>query len=223
MAGYLLFLLLALIIQSIEGVSTLDHHRYRRETSGFNEYLDRLLVNVRKYIVEYNLEQYKLKKDVLNVHLDGLLNGISSIRRVGDSKVTTLPDLKLQIDGLFGLDNIQCDMDWKAHLLLLKPEGKVGASIEKTTFTLRLLVDIHHGEVKVMSIKTKSIGHVKTTFKSPIETLPIIHNIANVVSNAVTNFMKDSIAYILEGPIKKLVQQEINKIELPNLSNLGNL
>jgi len=170
------------------------------------------------------LDPYKkIDYDILNVHLDGEITGLSSLHRAGNFKTSTSSDGKVELEGLFGLHDVQANLHWSINIFGYKLKGTAGGVTDQITTQVKLRVDHEHGKILVASLEPNYIGKIKTHIESPIY-IPFADKVITLINDAVANLLKNVVAKLIKGPIRSAVQVEVDKLHLlPDLGDLENI
>uniref|UniRef100_T1ISX4 Lipid-binding serum glycoprotein N-terminal domain-containing protein n=1 Tax=Strigamia maritima TaxID=126957 RepID=T1ISX4_STRMM len=167
-----------------------------------DEYMDKLLINVRQLILEKDMDPYTtINYSFLNMHLSGELHGLATLRRAGPAHLTfNKQDDSIQIEAVFGVTDLKVNLKWDISMGFLPFNGYVSGTAADAVTNVVLRVDVNRKTVRITKFKVGQIGHI--TVETKTMPIPFWDRILSLISSSVSNVMKNTVAKLLEGPIK---------------------
>ncbi|KAJ8957615.1 hypothetical protein NQ314_006518 [Rhamnusium bicolor] len=142
---------------------------------------------------------------------NGLLHGVSTIKRSDDVEVTyssTARKLELHLPIVFS--NLNFTYDYHLIILLIGPKGSMTGKIKNFKMDLRISFDFNTYQAKVESIKTTDTGHVDLIFHGNA----ILDLVVNILSEFVTTILHPLIVLVIEGIVKSVANEVVDAVNV---------
>ncbi|XP_023018158.2 uncharacterized protein isoform X1 [Leptinotarsa decemlineata] len=180
-----------------------------------NEYADKLFVDIGKFAVSHELDPVPLPD--MNEHFlgssislsKGHLNGISTIKRYNDVKLSyqhSLKKLTMELPIIFS--NLNFTYHYHIILLLVGPEGGMTGKIEKFSIKINMEFDFNTYTAKANDVKTTNSGSVDLTFDGQ----GIIDWALDIISKFVTTILYPIILGVIEGITKGITNNIVDSV-----------
>lgn len=192
-------------------------------------YADSILKNLRVRILNEGLDplilpvkSFEFSKKVLLVEVrgsakvyDGYLKGLSSIHRTGlASMATNATHMKVRCT--VGVNDLHGSYKASAKFMNFGPQFGIVLDIDAVGITFEIEQAIAKGsKPNLLSFGIVDLGQITANIEG---NLHILDFILNKFNNFVINLVKDVVVTALEIPLKKIVQEVINTVELPDLT-----
>jgi len=193
-----------------------------------NDYADEILKNLRVAIKNTGLDplmlpirSFEFSKKVLGMELrgsakvyDGFLKGLSSIHRTGLASTTKM-DNGTRIRATVGVNDLTGNYKASAKFMNVGPSFGVNIAMQAVGFTFEIEKPLEKGARPTLhNFAIVDLGEIKTEIKG---NLNILNFILNKFNNFVINIIKDVVALALGPPMKVILQEILNTVDLPEL------
>jgi len=194
--------------------------------AGTNSYVDQVLVNLRKEISKQKLDPLKIpderaafSKKILWVRVhgeaklyNGLLHGLSTVKRIGDVKLETDGN-RVIIAAKLGINGVRASFTGHAKFQGIGPKIRATASTSHAHINIKVSQDLANSKASpvLREFRIVSIGGINTKVHGLGPLGWVLGNIASVVVNAV----KGDIIKAIEGPVRRELAKEISKAKIP--------
>jgi len=195
------------------------------EAGNANGMLDNMISNARPAIAKKDplalpeaTKGFETKVLGIRVHgeakfWDGFLAGIQTIHRTGDAEMTQPDMTTLRISANMGMNNLHGHYNLHAKLMNIGPTGSVSIKVTKVSCEIKVNVDLSKGKPKgsLQHFDITEIGKVELDFDGlgPLDWL------INPLGGWVINAVKHKIADAVEGPLKKIIQEKMENVDIP--------
>jgi len=191
---------------------------------------DEILKNLRVAMINTGLDpmmlpikSFEFSKKVLGMELrgsakvyDGILKGLSSVHRTGLASMTK-GDNSTTIRATVGVNDVEGSYKASAKFMNIGPSFGVNINIESVGFTFEVEKPKAAGaRPTLLSFAIVDLGKITTEIDG---NLNILNFILNKFNNFVISIVKDVVALALGPPIKILLQEILNTVDLPDLIN----
>merc|ERR1711887_440538 len=194
-----------------------------------NEYADEILKNLRVRILNKGLDplilpvkSFEFSKKVLLVEVrgsakvyDGYLKGLSTIHRTGLADMTTNAT-HVRVRATIGVNDLYGSYKASAKFMNLGPSFGLNLAMESVGITFEVVQATQKGSrPHLLSFAIVDLGEITTEIDG---NLGILDFFLNKFNNFVVNLLKDFVVTALEFPLKKLVQNILDTVDLPDLT-----
>merc|ERR1712226_444737 len=178
-------------------------------------YIDQLLANLREVIVEEGLDAATSFSDTIlgitfhgSAHLfNGHFWGLSTIARTGDTSFTT-EGTTLRLTANIGVNRPSAHYDASAEFMGVGVSAGVTANIADFQIYLDAEMDVvNGGGLQLTNFAITHVGHIDVD----ISGLGPLDWILELLVDFVDAFLKDWIVGLVEGPLKDLIQDLLDK------------
>merc|ERR1719244_1097936 len=196
------------------------------EAGNANEFLDAMIAQARPSLAEKDPltlpdARKGFEKKVLGVTVhgeakiyDGFLAGIQSIHRTGDAEMTQSADMtKLKIKAKLGMSKLNGHYRMHAKFMNLGPSGEVSVQVSLVSVEIHVSVDLSTGKPKTTLeyFDIDYVGKIGIYFDG----LGPLDWIINPLGGWIINLVKDKIVDAVEGPLRKIIADKIQNVEIP--------
>ncbi|XP_076333889.1 mite allergen Lep d 7-like [Tachypleus tridentatus] len=176
--------------------------------ANINNYLDQVISNARSEIPDpLRLPDKNDKVELRN----GKIEGLSTLYRSGDAKIScTGSAISLEVN--LGVRRLKGRYDWKKKILFIKFRGSVGAEVRTFSVYGKITQKIApgaHPSIEKLDITSLKRLKIRITGLGPITWA--LSQIATLLGR----IFKKAIANALEKPIRKALNKQLQKINLP--------
>ena len=156
-----------------------------------------------------NLGLFRLH-GALNI-FNGSLFGLSTLVRTGPV-YAHYEKFAVILEANIGFENITGDYDWSANLMGQGlPSGRAAVNVNGIDSYVKIRQPLKKGSrAELQSLKIKHIKNVWVNTKG----LGAFDSVLDMIVNIISNSFKTSLSRSIEGPIKKVLQDELNRIPL---------
>merc|ERR1712212_663737 len=194
-----------------------------------NEYADEILKNLRVRIINKGMDplilpvkSFEFSKKVLLVEVrgsakvyDGYLKGPSPIHRPGLADMTTNAT-HVRVRATIGVNDLYGSYKASAKFMNLGPSFGLNLAMESVGITFEVVQATQKGSrPHLLSFAIVDLGEITTEIDG---NLGILDFFLNKFNNFVVNLLKDFVVTALEFPLKKLVQNILDTVDLPDLT-----
>jgi len=196
------------------------------EAGNANDFLDHMLSTARPAIAQKDPltlpdARKGFEKKVLGIAVhgeakiyDGFLAGIQSIHRTGDAEMEQSPDMtKLKISAHMGMSNLHGHYRMHAKFMNIGPSGEISLKVSMVSCELKVNVDMSSGKPKAQleHFDINYVGKIDLHFDGlgPLDWL------INPLGGWIINLVKHKIADAVEGPLKKIIQDKMQNVDIP--------
>lgn len=183
----------------------------------FDDILDKAKSAIRKAGLEpFNLPTLseKFSHDLLLFNFNGVveaykgkLSGLTTLIRTGDVFVEYENDTVV-LEANLGFENLTGTYLWKAHLMGKGPDGSARLLLSGITSYIKIRQKLTQGSKPIVDeFQIKSIRYLWTEINGLGGWDIVFESIFNLISNA----FKTALVNAISGPVKKAVQDEINR------------
>lgn len=142
---------------------------------------------------------------------DGYVIGLSTLHRSGDI-LASFSNNSLQLSALLGFDSLEGGYIWRAVFMGVEKSGGVHFRIE----SVQLLVEV----TLVNELgASPTIGRLEITdiqqIGIDVDGLSSFDFVLEFITNFITNVFKSQLSAAVDGPIRDLVQENLNQFQLP--------
>ncbi|XP_022701379.1 uncharacterized protein LOC111267406 isoform X3 [Varroa jacobsoni] len=142
------------------------------------------------------------------------LSGLATLRRTGDVLVL-YSNRTLILEANFGFANLSTTFAWTTKLLGIGPKGFAELTVSDTNMNMRLLLPLRRdAKLQVDHVEFSRIGHVV----ADIQGLGTGDAVGEIVLNLVSNTFKYDLAHFIMSIARERIQDEINGIDISQLS-----
>merc|ERR1719495_2716120 len=134
---------------------------------------------------------------------DGFLHGIQTIHRTGDAEMTQSADMS-KLNGHYRMH---------AKFMNLGPSGEVSVQVSLVSVEIHVSVDLSTGKPKTTLeyFDIDYVGNIGINFDG----LGPLDWIINPLGGWIINLVKDKIVDAVEGPLRKIIADKIQNVEIP--------
>jgi len=222
---FLIFGILLLVVGAAVGDGIVDVH-----SGDANDYADEILKNLRVAMMNTGLDplmlpikSFEFTKKVLGMELrgsakvyDGSLKGLSTIHRTGLASMTKA-DNSTTIRATVGVNGLVGKYKASAKFMNIGPAFGVNILTESVGITFEVEKPKAEGaRPTLLNFAIVDLGQITTEIDG---NLNILNFILNKFNNFVISIVKDTVALALGPPIKLLLQEILNSVDLPDLTN----
>ncbi|CAH1117806.1 unnamed protein product [Phaedon cochleariae] len=191
-------------------------------TAVVNNYADRLFQHIQTFAVSHSLDPVYLddiSENFLGSSLtlkNGTLNGISTISRYNDVKVTYQHNTRKLVTE-FPLIFSKLNFVYQYHVLVLfiGPKGEMTGNIDNFKANVQLSFDFNTYTAKIEKLTTMDSGHISLTFHGQ----GLVDLVVNILSEFVTTILHPLLTAIIEGRVKDAASATVNQVN----NFIGNL
>ncbi|XP_059478697.1 uncharacterized protein LOC132198600 [Neocloeon triangulifer] len=220
-----LFLALLLVLAASANAKPADVISPRVTGEEINAYVDVLVEEVKRLIIEQGLEPYMLPDLVRGFSFTDLLGivwhgeasltrgnliGLLTLHRVGDMDITPAGN-NLTVRGQLGFTTLQFDYMFEATFMDLGPTGEAIGIIENTRLAFTMVIDLTTGRGTLIEedFNIADVGKISIDIKG----LGFGLNwLAEVFVNLFVDVFKGVIIWLIEDEVFLLLQQAISNI-----------
>ncbi|CAM1313781.1 Uncharacterised protein r2_g2429 [Pycnogonum litorale] len=193
-----------------------DHNVQKRQipcgssTANMNSYIDTVLSNARGTI-RSKADPLRLSdaKKVVKFY-DGKVTGLSSIRRTGNVQLGCTSST-ITLSANLGFSRVMASYRWKKKVLFLKKKGRVSISVKSLNVYIRLSQKLNSNAKPVLNdLKVKVSG-----IRVKIHGLSIFGHVLGAAVSLISGIFRKAISHAIEKPIKKAIQDQLNKVKIP--------
>lgn len=197
-----------------------DNFVHEKSASLFDELLDKLRHEIVKtghdpLSLPDSTESFSEDLKLFRVHgalniFNGSLSGLSTVVRTGPV-YAHYQKFAVILEANIGFENITGDYNWDANFMGEGPSGAASVNVNGIDSFVRIRQPLKKGsKAELQTLKIKNIKNVWVNIKG----LGPFDVILDVIINMISNTFKTSLSKSIEGPIKKVLQEELNKIPL---------
>ncbi|KAG1653080.1 hypothetical protein GQR58_025798 [Nymphon striatum] len=197
-----------------------NHAIEKRQACGsgnMNSYIDQVLINARP-LIKQKADPIALKnlKKVVKLY-DGKVTGLSSITRTGNVILKcTSSNINLSVN--FGFGRVSAGYRWKKRVIFVKLKGRAEISFKSLGVSASISqarTSGAHPVITDLDLKLKGV-------KVHISGLSLAGHIIAAIISLISNIFRKVLANAIEGPIRKALQKQLDRIKISKLSTAGN-
>jgi len=189
-----------------------------------DEYIDKILENLRNLIQEQNMDPMTLpdletgfSDTILGITWhgsaklrNGRFSGLSTIARTGDTSFTVEGDTA-RLTAYIGLGGTRAHYDASAEFMGISVGASVTADIESITIYLDATMKLEEGAtLQLQNFHISNLGHIRVD----VGGLGPLDWILEILVDFVDSFLKDWIVDLVEGPLKDLIQSLLDQFPI---------
>jgi len=198
-------------------------------TGNANEYADEILKNLRVAMINTGLDPLMLpikslefSKKVLGMELrgsakvyDGYLKGLSTIHRTGLASMTQGAN-GTRIRATVGVNDLAGSYKASAKFMNIGPSFGVKIRMQAVGFTFEVEKPLaKDARPTLLNFAIVDLGAIETEIDGDLN---ILNFILNKFNNFVISIVKDVVALALGPPMKIILQEILNTVDLPDLT-----
>lgn len=185
--------------------------------AGSDEYIDKVLENLRRVIIEENLdplplpsEEASFSETILGITFhgkarvyDGFFRGLSSIVRNGPTSFELLDNGQLKLTANVGLGRSSAGYSASASFMDIGVSASASADIAKVDCYLEAEMCLQPGcSLKLSKFEIKDIGDIDVD----IDGLGPLGWILGLLTGLIADLIKGALYDVIEGPLRDLLQ-----------------
>lgn len=141
---------------------------------------------------------------------NGTLYGISTLIRTGDL-IATYKDNYVTLEASLGFDNLTGQMNWSASIMDAGPAGTASLAVSQISAYLKIRQHLSEGSPpELHDFKIENINYLWINVRG----LGTMDFLLEFIINLISNLFKGLLRIAISGPIKDVVQNELNQMPL---------